>query len=512
MVVQSTGSRDGWPSRLERRVARGAFVLLALGVLGLALWLPFRDRGTLLGFVREQSSGAYTAACDQKAASYLSDVRERRYLPQRLRIRRWESPSHQAGQVLGETLFASMLARRATPFAIIEARGGLGKSKLAAALEARLCGAVATFRLDVGRDLLPRLGEQLPPGEVLEQVVAELAGVKLGSPEAADLRSLLERDEWVLLVDSLDEVASADRPRVIAALNEIVVRYGRSLRLAVFTRPPVYAETYGLAGVHAWLGIEPLDCAASDERVRFALKNDDDGAFRAFAAAVGLDARSVTREACRYVHLATFRDLFVAVDVARDHGFVAPEGLTATRGAIYGAWIDGRLKGAGLEPAAARAVLGGLVAAEHPEAGTRTFVFTREQCLRSAVDAALPNGEALCALLAKSGLAKPVGEGGSFRFDNQSVADYFLAAWADDRLEGNDGAPACERLADLSELFESNEVAGFLLGLPRGGACAEAIVRQLWRSGAPGEETSALVEQGLGPRSREIAVPQEVRP
>lgn len=510
MVVQSTGPRDEGPSRFERRVARVAFLLLALGVLGLALWLPFRDHGTLLGFVREQPNSTYAAICEQKAASYLSDVRERRYLPQRLRIRRWESPSHQPGQVLGETLFASMLARRATPFAVIEARGGLGKSKLAAALEARLCGAVATFRLDVGRELLPRLGEQLPPGEVLEEVIAELAGVVPGSSEAAELRSLLEHEEWVLLVDSLDEVASADRPRVIAALNEIVARYDHTLRLAVFTRPPVYADSYGLAGVHAWLGIEPLDRAASDERVRFALGGDE-GAFRAFAAKVGLDAKSLTREADRYVHLATFRDLFVAVDVARDHGFVAPEGLVATRGSVYGAWIDGRLRAAGQEPEAARAVLSRLVAAEHPEAGTRTFAFTGEQCLRAATDAVVTGGEALCAGLATSGLAKRTGEGG-FRFDNQSVADYFLAAWANDRLAGSDGTVACERLADLSALFESNEVAGFLLGLPWGEACAEAIVRQLHRRGAPGEETSALVEQGLGPRSREIVRPQEVRP
>jgi len=487
------------PSRLERWVARLAFLALGLGLVGLAVWIPVRDRGTLLGSLREQPGGSYASSCASKAAAYLDDVRERRYLPQRLRVRRSNDPSRAPGAVLGETLYASLLTRRATPFSVVVARGGLGKSKLAAALEARLCDTVATFRIDVGLDLVPRLKSGTAPGLALEDVVADRAAVGEAPGARERFAKRLSDEAWVLLVDSLDEVALADRPHVVQALEELFQRYPRTVRLAVFTRPPVYAGDYGLKSVASWLSIEPLDCIASDERVRFALGSEEQvDRFRAFATATGLGARSRAPEACRYVHLATYRDLFVAVDVAKDENFVPREGFQATRAAVFGAWIDGRLRAAGLDVAAARTVLEGLVAAAGPQGGTRSFSWELGACeqLVAAAGRSDPAGE--CARLASSAVLKRLDER-SFRFDNQSLADYFVASWADHRLVGAEGSPECARVADMAPLFEANEVVGFLSGMPNGTACVEALLRALCSVDDPGEETLATLEQGLAP-------------
>ena len=43
----------GAPTRTERRVARVAILALGLGVLAIAVWIPLRDHGTLLGFLRD---------------------------------------------------------------------------------------------------------------------------------------------------------------------------------------------------------------------------------------------------------------------------------------------------------------------------------------------------------------------------------------------------------------------------------------------------------------------------
>jgi len=486
------------PGPAARTVARVAIVALALGVIGLALWVPLREKGTLLGELKATPDGAYARACGKKSATYLDDVRERRYLPQQLRVRRWNSPGQEVGSLVGETLYASMLTRRATAFSVVVARGGLGKSKLASAIEARICDAIATFRVDVGLDLVPRLKAGVDPVEAIEEVVARLAHVGEGRDERQRLTDLLYADPWVLLVDSLDEVAIADRPQVVAALEKVYARYPVSLRLALFTRPPVFSSNYGLKSVHSWLSIEPLSCDDTDERERFAFKGDDASApFRAFARAGGLDARSGATEACRYVHLATFRDLSVTVDVAKDLGFVVPEGFRATRAAVYGAWVDGRLRQAGLEPAVTRPLLAALVDAARPEVGTRTFGFEKAACEHAAEALAVPDPHATCEALARPPLSKAIDDE-RFRFDNQSVADYLLASWANERLRPVEGVAPCAAVNGLGPLFESNEVAGFLLGLPNGGSCARTIVESLCGDGEGSEELLAVVEQGVG--------------
>ena len=508
MIAEARTPNDP-PSRVERTIARVAIAALALGVLGLALWIPFRRHGTLLGLLTETPGGTYAAACQKKSATYLDDVRERRYLPQQLRVRRWNSPGQEVGSLVGETLYASMLTRRATPFSVVVARGGLGKSKLAAAIEARTCDAIATFRIDVGLDLLPRLKAGEAPVEAFESVIARSAHLPEGADGHVRLAELLFTDPWLLLVDSLDEVAISDRPAVAAALEQLYARYPTTLRLAIFTRPPVYSSNYGLTSVHSWMSIEPLSCDDADERLRFVL--GDEGAtapFRAFAAATGLDARSRTAEACRYVHLATFRDLFVAIDVARDAAFQAPQGFTPTRASMYGAWVDGRLRKAGLDPAAVRPLLHALVEAARPAIGTRTFDFDAAGCAHAAEALALADPAATCAALAGSALAKRLDEG-HFRFDNQSVADYFLAVWADNRLGGVLGGADCGVVAGLGSLFESNEVAGFLLGMPNGARCASAVVETLCAGGEATEELQAVVEQGVGVTAAAIAAALE---
>ena len=60
-------------------------------------------------------------------------------------------------------------------------------------------------------------------------------------------------------------------------------------------------------------------------------------------------------------------------------------------------------------------------------------------------------------------------------------------------------------------LFESNEVAGFLVGMERGSKCLSNIFMQLCINGANFDDTLALMDQGLPPDARRKSLLDTIR-
>jgi hypothetical protein len=55
----------------------------------------------------------------------------------------------------------------------------------------------------------------------------------------------------------------------------------------------------------------------------------------------------------------------------------------------------------------------------------------------------------------------------------------------------------CETVTHMWRLFESNEVAGFLVGMNHGVQCLPQVFMQLCINGANFQDTLALMDQGL---------------
>lgn len=202
---------------------------------------------------------------------------------ERLRVPGEGAPPDPRDEERGAPYLEALLSHPALPHLVIEGEAGAGKTVLlqhvAYVLSARHLGPPAPVdhldltALTVGAPLLrvpllieaKNLAPVLPQGtalELIEHLGREIAGRTGGTalPEGA-VREGLRRGRYLLLVDSLDEVASQEgRGRVLAALANLV-GLGWPLRLVLTTRP---AAHLGLAAAARGL-----------RRVRLALLDDE---------------------------------------------------------------------------------------------------------------------------------------------------------------------------------------------------------------------------------------------
>lgn len=506
---QGAASAGSTGSPGSRWIARGFIAALVLGLCAAYLVSARGEDNPVMSLLTETPGSSYQASCRDKAADFEASVRERRYIPPRLTIRRWADKAESEGQSIHETTFVSWLSRGQTTWTLIEARGGLGKSMLAGAIESRLCAALPVFRVDIGLDIAPRIAKGTLRDDTLERIISKRAGLRRDKAQLASLRAALSESAFVLLVDSLDEVAVDLRPQVIEVLRSVQARYPSAI-VTIFSRPPVFASNGGFDEVDAWLSLSPLGCEASRERIQARLKEGKKvSAFWDFASKTGLDRAlksplthagdGTTTDHCEYVHMATYRDAKVVADVARSLAFEAPEGFEASRAKVYHAYVLALLRAAQtptLDPKALLEIVRAIIAMTSPEGGTRAITMARADCEASASAAAIPDARMFCKRLLSSRLFEPLASKPLVRFRNQSITDYFLADWANARIAEGDG-PLCERVAGFAKLFESNEVASFLVGMPVGERCATEIIQALCASGSDTASSYALMEQGF---------------
>lgn len=476
-------------------------IVLAVVALILALALRDTDDGHVV-LPDGTTSNPFQATCRQKVESHKTALWEGRYIQPILRVLGWEAVGRPRTKTLSESAFALALERGDVRMAMVEGRGGLGKSKLADALEAYLCEEIPVFQLDARDNLSPLIANGPLPGDAIEALIIQAAGFQPDSDERDDLIEHLGKHRWVLLVDSLDEVAFDRRRAVVESLRKLQNRYSGKLATVVFARPPLFSGHFGLARNEVWLAIEPLRCNATHERIRTALR--EHGRIRAFVDFVGrmgLDRRAQAMDPCFYTHMATYRDIGVVLAIARDASFGSlGDDFDPNRASIYHRYILGLLKpvtwGTG-DPARLLDLVRAMVDSQ-ASIGGRIPAFKVDDCEnalgRPSDDS---DARALCVRLLDSRLFKPHQRHNIFGFRNQSVTDWFLADRADRKLADHRVGPWCSSIGDLNNLFESSEVAAFLVGMKYGRRCVAELILALCQKGCPAEGIAALVDQGL---------------
>ena len=181
-------------------------------------------------------------------------------------------------------------------------------------------------------------------------------------------------------------------------------------------------------------------------------------------------------------------------------------GLLSSRAQIYAFYLSvllvKDLLGVTVLPAQALVTVDRMVAAQQPTAAQRNLKFTLAGCLAALPVADETARRSACERLMQSSLFAHAPQQTSFKLSNQSLADLFMARHTASLI----AKAGCVVVQQRAALFESNEVAGFLAGLPEGQRCLIDLTQQLCRSGGFAHHNFAQLDQGLPAGSARISL------
>ncbi len=463
---------------------------------------------------------AYTKHCKDLRAKFDKELESGAYVRPQLVVHAWPGkPEAAAGSnvkrtMLPEAHFTAGLRSEAPRVTLMMARGGIGKSTLARAIQAQTCDALLVFRVDLQWDVADKLGKEPPKLNPITAAIAAQLGVSgAASPvDAAD--NLLRRNRFLLLLDSLDEVALNHRKQVVD-LAEAALNPYQSGAAVVFTRPPVFSANYGLAKVDARVEIPLLDCKRTEEALTKLVRDPNKRkSFDEFVNAYGLARKIEAGDLCYHPHMSTFRDLNVLMRLAEMAGGKDGKKLEvrASRSRVHEYFLTAQLlkdlTGLKAVPKDIMALVDKMVAARGPDAGRRNAGYTIGACLAVLPGDDIEARKATCERLMQSTVFKGSARGDSWAFASPLIADLFLARYIDSTLAGAKGKTDCGGVGKAAALFESGEVAGFLAGLGHGSQCVLSLATQLCQQGSSADIAFEQLDQGLPPgtaRSAPIA-------
>jgi len=455
------------------------------------------------------AKSAYDLRCDKLQADYKQQVGAKRYIPASLIVHAW--PEQKAGAKVGEADAVKTINGGGPNITLLMARGGLGKSKLGWALEAQTCATRATVRVDLHWDIAANL-DTFPKGvnPLLHVIEKRLTGANTSDPKLG-VEKVLKGRNLLLLFDSLDEVNLKHRKVLVDHIQAAMAPI-QGTTAVVFTRPPVFSANYGFARISGRLEIPMLNCDATQRALRDLLKDDAKLAnFLEFTKRYGLD-RMVVRKAaqCYYPHMATYRDIMVLKQIADSVAASKPEQTTtiSSRAKVYEFFLTAAvikdLSGLNILPKDLMAIVDRMVLAQNPDGSKRNLGFTVGACLSRTGKSDAAVSKQICERLMQSTLFKETSRPDVWQFTNQSLGDLFLARWTNNAMAAKDGTSNCKIIAQRSSLFESSEVAGFLVGMENGQACLLPIVQELCSAGGNAEHNFELLDQGLPPANARI--------
>jgi len=454
---------------------------------------------------------SYTKQCTALRTAFDTALKSGAYVRPQLVVHAWPGkPEAPMGAkvkrtMLPEAHFSAGLRSSAPRVTLMMARGGIGKTTLARAIQAQTCDALLVFKVDLQWDVADKLGKEPAKRNLILAAIGAQLGVA-GAPLAKDaVDSLLRRNRFLLLLDALDEVVLGQRGRVVNILEAALNPYQLGAAV-VFTRPPVFSANYGLAKVDARVEIPLLDCKRTEEAlsklVRDPAKRE---IFNDFVNSYGLARKIEEGDLCYHPHMSTFRDLHVLMRLAETAAGAGGKKMKiqASRARVHEYFLTAQLLKdlAGLKsvPKDVMALVDKMVAARGADAGRRNAGYTIGACLAVLPGEDFSARKATCERLMQSTVFQGSARGDSWRFASPLVADLFLARHIDGTLAGAEGKTDCAGIGKAAALFESGEVAGFLAGLSRGSQCVLSLTTQLCRQGSGADVAFEQLDQGLQP-------------
>ncbi len=464
---------------------------------------------SLLKDLKNADYSLYGRQCTAQGRQFKSDLKLQKYIPPRLNVNIMKGvPSRPGETYVHERDLVKTLIDGSTRMVLVESASGLGKTKLIEAIQAQTCHEMPAFRFDLKSTILPALkakGSNDPNAKnaVLSEI-ARLTGKDESASEMRRLHAGLANGPWLLLLDAMDEVAFSDRNTVVREINALRGQYGTTMRIVVFSRPPIYTSVFGLGPVDTWLQIAPLSCVQTKERIQKYL-GQDANRFWLFAAAFGLD-RSVERNGvCQYTYMSSYRDVNVATSLAKANLFDAKRAAMVdltqvNRGTMYQNFVRteirdlaNRLNWSSEE---VLHIIDRIIVDKKPKPGVRSVRFTLDECAKATKIPDKRQARKLCDQLFRSPLFKRFGETFTTTLKNQSVIDYFIARWLDREIDwGKD--INCNHLIDLAPIFESSEVVSFLVGLEHASHCVPGVVASLCGAGVHPQVSIDFLDKGL---------------
>lgn len=450
-------------------------VAWAIALATLALSLTACGPANLDAYVRS-ADRPYGAACTTKAAAQKKRVDDLVYNPVRLRVHKWTRtlPGGRDAE-LGEDELVAAMVKGEVRNTFVAARGGVGKTTLATAIEAYACGAIPVFMLDLNRDVAARL-DKLPQGDnaVLQGCEAQL-GIGADAEAATAFRQMLHYDRFVVMLDALDEVRTDVRAKVLAQVEELHKRYPKTAQTVVLARPAIYEPDYGMKGLDSKIEIPALNCSRARSTLGWTAEDDDAKArAEAFIRMFHLDSQSKLRNDCYHPYLATYRDIQVVHRMAKTFN---PDtemgGLQANLTTVHERIVAERLQ---KELAALKwtqeqvlAAVDGMLRVKGREDGQWNLEFTVARCMetRTKAGGSPEENKYVCEKILQSALFEPIMGAPEWRFGHRTVADLFLARWLDKEI----GTAGCEAVDKNAGWLGSKSVVGYLVGQTNGGSC-----------------------------------------
>lgn len=431
-----------------------------------------------LGMLADAEKSRYAGTCKQQTEKQQAELASGVYYPAMVFTHRW--PGGGSDKSLPESRLAAALDAGEVKRLVIQARGGLGKTRLGESLRGQLCGVMPTFLID-----LKVIAAAKAPSTGVGPLITAMASDAAVIDPLFLVQDLAER-RFLLLLDAIEEVDLPRRAIVMAEIAKLVKQFPLA-QIALLERPPVLDADYGFHDADAVVEIPPLECKVAEAVVARSYPSlPERKRFEEFLKRYALDEKGHFGLQCVYPYMSTFRDVMTLAEFEKQS--LAPDAaVRVSTAAVYEALVGARL---GKEftylswtNAEALDMVDRLMRVLTSAQGQHTLVFDLEACSKAldakwgttAVDAGVSGNDVqrrlqVCEKLFQSALFHRTEGASSWSFADRSSSDLFMARWLGGEIARTPTGD-CTIIGRHAEVLGSAGVLRFFAGQPYGQRC-----------------------------------------
>ncbi len=477
----------------------------------------------LLGFLQETESLGYNRTCTQLRDEHNGDVTAGRYFIPEFDVVRW--PGTAPARATEPSLVDSIVAGKSR-FVLVEARGGLGKTRMAKAIHAQTCGKLPVFTVDLNKDVAG--AGDTKGGNPIIRVMARQLGIADDVEGQQRLDELLRSHSWVLLADAIEEVELNARPRVSIALAKLRQAYPQTAQVVVMARPPVLVPFYGFDDVDTVVRIHLVTCERADKVISGLSKSAEDKTnFATFLTRYGLDLKRTLDGRCVYPFMATYRDIHTLRKLGSEVGSSGVDTYADAHQALVALRLAKELDRMNWGQREVLDMVDRMVRFQRETQGTGDATFDVVSCMKSidpeygwtAVDAGVTGNDPqrrrqVCEKALQSVVFEKLGDGyaeeGRWAFFDPRTTALFRARWLNNEL-ARGAAGDCKPLLAHTDMLADAETARFLAGQPLVQRCLGPVLNALCSPDAPKAKVLEALIEGMPSEGRRFQMVEEGR-